>query len=160
MVKDSGIIYLSFDGKRKLDEELLYLKTVRRPELIRAIAHARSLGDLAENAEYHAAKEAQVFVEGRIAELEFTLSRCRVIDGAAWPADQARLLSRIRLLDLQSGAEEEYTLVHPEEADFDAGKLSIQSPIGSALLGKKAGETVEIQVPAGVLRYKILYVSR
>lgn len=159
MAQGSNIVYLSFDGKRKLEEELAYLKTVRRPELVKAIAHARSLGDLTENAEYHAAKEAQVFVEGRIAELEFTLSRCRVIDGAALPAGQTRLLSRVRLLDLQSGTEEEYTLVHPEEADFDAGKLSIHSPMGAALLGKKEGATIEIQVPAGVLRYQILFVA-
>ncbi len=148
------------EGKEKLDVELKELKTVKRPELIKAIAHARSLGDLSENAEYHAAKEAQVHLERRIAELDYQLSRARIIDGSSLPAGEARLLSKVRLLDLKTNEEEEHTLVTPEEADFDSGKLSLKSPIGAALLGKKEGDFVEIKVPAGLLRYKVLKISR
>ncbi|MGH8004272.1 MAG: transcription elongation factor GreA [Limisphaerales bacterium] len=157
---DDGFVYLTREGKDKLEAEFKELKTVKRPELVRAIAHARSLGDLSENAEYHAAKEAQVHLERRISELEYQLSRARIIDGNNLPQGEARLLSRVRLLDLKSSEEEEHTLVNPEEADFDNGKLSIKSPIGAALLGKKEGETVEVKVPAGVLRYKIISVTR
>ena len=157
---DDGFVYLTQEGKDKLESELKELKKVKRPELVRAIAHARSLGDLSENAEYHAAKEAQVHLEGRIAELEYRLSRARIINGDALPIGEARLLSKVRLLDLKTNEEEEHTLVNPEEADFDSGKLSLKSPIGSALLGKKEGDLVEVKVPAGLLRYKVLKVSR
>jgi transcription elongation factor GreA len=157
---DDGFVYLTREGKEKLDAELKELKTVKRPELVRAIAHARSLGDLSENAEYHAAKEAQVHLERRIAELEYQLSRARILDSNNLPHGEARLLSRVRLLDLKTKEEEEHTLVTAEEADFDNGKLSIKSPIGAALLGKKEGEVVEVKVPAGSLRYKILSITR
>ncbi len=157
---DDGFVYLTRNGKTRLEVELKELKTVKRPELIRAIAHARSLGDLSENAEYHAAKEAQVHLERRISDLEFQLARARIIDEGALPKGEARLLSKVRLVDLKSNQEEEYTLVALEEADFDAGKLSIKSPIGTALLGKKEGDTVEVKVPAGVLRYKVVSISR
>ncbi len=157
---DDGFVYLTREGKERLEAEFKELKSIKRPELVRAIAHARSLGDLSENAEYHAAKEAQVHLERRIAELEYQLSRARIIDGNNLPHGEARLLAKVRLLDLKSSEEEEHTLVTPEEADFDNGKLSIKSPIGAALLGKKEGEVVEVKVPAGVLRYKILSVTR
>jgi len=143
-----------------LETELKELKTVKRPEMIKAIAHARSLGDLSENAEYHAAKEAQVHLERRISDLEFQLVRARIIDEGALPKGEARLLSKVRLLDLKSNQEEEYTLVALEEADFDACKLSVKSPVGTALLGKKEGDIVEVKVPAGVLRYKVVSISR
>ncbi len=157
---DDGFVYLTREGKEKLGAELKELKTVKRPELVKAIAHARSLGDLSENAEYHAAKEAQVHLERRIAELDYQLARARIIDGNNLPTGEARLLSRVRLLDLKTKEEEEHTLVNAEEADFDNGKLSIKSPIGTALLGKKEGDTVEVKVPAGVLCYKILSITR
>jgi len=157
---EDGFVYLTREGKEKLEVELKELKTVKRPELIKAIAHARSLGDLSENAEYHAAKEAQVHLERRIAELDYQLSRARIIDRGSLPAGEARLLSKVRLLDTKTNEEEEHTLVTPEEADFDAGKLSLKSPIGAALLGKKEGDFVEIKVPAGLLRYKVLKISR
>lgn len=157
---DDGFVYLTPEGKEKLAAELKELKTVKRPELVRALAHARSLGDLSENAEYHAAKEAQVHLERRISELEYKLGRARIIDGKNLPAGEARLLSKVRMLDLKTNEEEEHTLVTPEEADFDNGKLSIKSPIGSALLGKKEGDIVEIKVPAGLLRYKVIRISR
>jgi transcription elongation factor GreA len=157
---DDGFVYLTSEGKQKLETELRELKTVKRPELVKAIAHARSLGDLSENAEYHAAKEAQVHLERRIAELEYMFSRARVIDENNLPTGEARLLSKVRLLELKSKEEEEYFLVNPEEADYDNGKLSIKSPIGAALLGKKEGETIEVKVPSGVLRYKVISVTR
>ncbi len=157
---DDGYVYLTSEGKQKLENELRELKSVKRPELVKAIAHARSLGDLSENAEYHAAKEAQVHLERRIADLEYMFSRARIIDENDMPAGEARLLSKVRLLELKSKEEEEYFLVNPEEADFDNGKLSIKSPIGAALLGKKEGETIEVKVPSGVLLYKVLSITR
>lgn len=157
---DDGFVYLTREGKERLEAEYKELKSIKRPELVRAIAHARSLGDLSENAEYHAAKEAQVHLERRIAELEYQLSRARIIDENALPTGEARLLSKVRLLELKSKEEEEYLLVTAEEADFDNGKLSLKSPIGAALLGKKEGEVIEVKVPAGVLRYKVVKISR
>jgi len=157
---DDGFVYLTREGKEKFAIELKELKSVKRPELVRAIAHARSLGDLSENAEYHAAKEAQVHLERRISELEYMFSRARIIDENNLPTGEARLLSKVRLLDMKTKEEEEHTLVTPEEADFDNGKLSLKSPIGSALLGKKEGEVIEVKVPAGILRYKVLKISR
>ena len=157
---DDGFVYLTRAGKERLEAEFKDLKSIKRPELVRAIAHARSLGDLSENAEYHAAKEAQVHLERRIAELEYQLSRARLIDENALPTGEARLLSKVRLLDLKTKEEEEHTLVTPEEADFDNGKLSLKSPIGAALLGKKEGDIIEVKVPAGVLCYKIIKISR
>ena len=153
-------IYLTKEGFEKLKGELDYLKTVRRRELSKAIGEARAHGDLSENAEYDAAKEAQALNEKRIVELEEKLSRGRILDEAAIPKDQVLIGAKVKLKDIASGEELQYTLVSGVESDFAQNKISVSSPVGKALLGHKVNETVEIKVPAGTLKYKILNISR
>jgi len=155
----AGEIHLTREGYEKLHEEFKVLKS-RRKELSEAIAKARAHGDLSENAEYDAAKEAQAFNEKRIADLEEKLTRVRVIDAAAAAPGKAFVGTTVRLKDLGTGEEVSYMLVSEEEADFLANKISITSPVGSAFLGKERGARVEIKVPAGTLRYEILEVTR
>ena len=153
-------VYLTRDGYVKLTEELEHLKMVRRRELSKAVEKARGYGDLSENAEYDAAKEAQALNEKRIAELEDKLSRTRIIEDENIPTDEVRIGARVRLKDLGCGDEFEYTIVSEEEADYDQAKISISSPVGTALLGHKANDVVEIKAPARTLRYKIIKISR
>ena len=153
-------IYLTAEGHEKLFKELKFLKTVRRRKLSREIGIARSHGDISENAEYDAAKEAQAFNEKKIAELEERLSRAQILDDTKIAKDKALVGATVKLKDLDSGEELQYTLLSELEADFSRGKISITSPVGKALLGHKQGEIVEIKVPAGALRYKILKISR
>lgn len=153
-------IYLSQKGYEKLIEELEYLKTTRRRGLSKAIEKARSFGDLSENAEYDAAREAQGLNEMKVADLEDKLSRARIIDDENIPSDIALIGATITLKDLEFDDEFEYTLVSEEEANYDEGKISISSPVGKALLGHKVGEAVEIQAPTKTLKYKILKISR
>jgi transcription elongation factor GreA len=154
------IIHLSKEGAEKLQQELHRLKTIDRMEVVREIKRAREFGDLSENAEYHAAKEKQVFIERKIAELEDQLTRVRIIEAGDIDASKAYLLSTVKLRDCRNGEELEYTLVSAEEADIDNNKISIKSPIGRGLLGKSAGDKVQIQVPAGTIEYEILAVTR
>lgn len=154
-----GPVYLSPEGHKKLTEELKRLKTVDRPQIVAEISRARDHGDLSENAEYHAAKERQVHLERKIAELEFKLSRARVVESTA-DDGRAYLMSFVRVRDLKSGEEIKYQLVSPEEADFDLDRISIKSPVGAGLLGKTAGDKVTIKVPAGELAYEVLEVTR
>jgi transcription elongation factor GreA len=153
-------IYLTRQGYEKLQEELEYLRTVRRRQISKDIEKARAYGDISENAEYDAAKEAQALNEKRIMELEEKLSRAQILDDENIPKDEALIGATVRLKDLNSGKEFQYTLVSELEADFSQGKISITSPVGKGLLGHKENETVEIEVPAGILRYKILKISR
>ena len=153
-------IYLTAEGHGRLLEELKLLKTVRRRELSREIGIARSHGDISENAEYDAAKEAQAFNEKKIVELEERLSRAQILDNTKIAKDKALVGATVKLKDLDSGEELQYTLLSELEADFSRGKISITSPVGKALLGHKKGEVVEIKVPAGALKYKILKISR
>lgn len=153
-------IYLTKNGHKKLLEELEYLKTVKRRELSKAIGEARAHGDISENAEYDAAKEAQALNEQRIAELEGKLSRARIIDDEYMPKDEVLIGATVKLKDLHSEEELEYTLVSEVEANYAEGKISITCPVGQGLLGHKENETVEIKTPAGTLRYKILKISR
>jgi len=153
-------VYLTRAGYEKLTQELEFLKNTKRRELSKAIGHARSLGDLKENAEYHAAKEAQAHNEKRVADLEFKLSCARIIDDTDIPKDEVRIGATVTLTDLDSGEEVVYTLVSEEEANFDEGKISLVSPVGKVLLGHKLNEAVEVNVPAGVLRYKIIKIFR
>jgi transcription elongation factor GreA len=155
-----GDVYLTHEGYEKLRKELEYLQNTKRRELSKAIADARAHGDLSENAEYTYAKEAQALNEKRIAELESKLSRAKLIDESAMSKDEVLIGAKVRLKDLDSGEELEYSLVSEEEADFASGKISVTSPVGEALLGHKAGETVKIKVPAGTLRYKIIKITR
>ncbi len=156
----AGSSYLTPEGYEKLHKELEYLKTVKRKELSRAIGEARSHGDLSENAEYDAAKESQGLNEKRISELEAKLASAQIIDNEQMSSDEVLIGATVRLKDMKSGQELEYMLVAEEEADYDQNKISVSSPVGSALVNHKVDDTVDIKVPAGVLSYKILNISR
>ena len=144
-------------GAEKLKTELHRLKTVERPRIIQAIAEARSHGDLSENAEYHAAKEQQGFVEGRIAELDMKLATAQIIDPKTVNADGRVVFgATLRLMEENSGQEVTYQIVGDHEADIAKGMISISSPIARALIGKELGDVVEVQVPGGVRSYEIL----
>jgi transcription elongation factor GreA len=151
---------LTRNGYEKLRKELEFLKTVKRREFSKAIGEARAHGDISENAEYDAAKESQGLNEKKIAELEAKLTRAQIIDDQDIPKDEVLIGATVKLKDIKSGEELEYTLVAEEEADYSQGKISVSSPVGSALLNHKEDQTVEIRVPAGVLKYKILKISR
>jgi len=141
-------------------EELTHLKTVERPKVIQRIATARDFGDLRENAEYAAAKERQGFLETKIMDLEDKLAKAEVIDDEEIRTDKAYFGARVTLKDLKTGETLQYTLASAGEADFREGKISIESPVGKGLLGKAVGEIAEIAVPAGILTYQILNISR
>jgi len=155
-----GDTYLTQKGYEKLKQDLEYLIRVRRREISESLAHARSQGDISENAEYDAAKDAQALNEKRIAELEEKLTRTRILDNENIPADQALIGATVTLQDCDTQEEMCYMLVSELEADYAEGKISITSPIGEGLLGHRENETVEIKVPAGILKYKILKISR
>ena len=156
----SDPIYLSRDGRLKLEAELKKLKYEDRPRLVAEIKRALQLGDLSENAEYHAAKDAQRLLEIRIAELEDKLSRVRSVDVDKIPNDKAYLFSKVLVKDLRNREEILYTLAPPDEVDVDNDIISVKSPIGAALLGKGVGETVTVTVPAGEIRYEIIRITR
>ena len=147
-------------GAELLRAELQRLKAVDRPNVITAIAEARAHGDLSENAEYDAAREAQGHLELRISKIQQTLSRARIIESKELPNDKVYILSKVKLKDLKSNETVDYILVSPEEADFEKNKISVTSPLGKGLLGKTDGETVKIPVPAGTLEYKIIKITR
>jgi transcription elongation factor GreA len=146
-------------GAEQLKQELQRLKSVERPRIIQAIAEARSHGDLSENAEYHAAKEQQSFIEGRLAELESRLSAAQVIDPKTVKADGKVVFgATLELMDETSGQKVTYQIVGDYEADLAQGKISISSPISRALIGKEPGDVVQVQVPGGVREYEILAI--
>ncbi len=153
-------VYLTRERLAEIESELRELKTTGRKTIAAKIAEARGHGDLSENAEYDAAKEEQQHHELKIAKLEQTLSRAKIIQASDLPNDKIYILSRVKLKDLKSGELCEYLLVSPEESDFEANKISVTSPIGKGLLGKKPGDQVEVKVPVGMLRYEILEISR
>jgi transcription elongation factor GreA len=155
-----GDVYLTKKGYEKLSEELEFLKNVRRREISKAIGVAREHGDLSENAEYDAAKDAQGYNEKKISELEEKLSRVRIIEDQDIPHGEVLIGATVKLKDLDNGEELEYTLVSEEESDYEQNKIAITSPIGMGLLSHKENEEVDIKVPAGILRYKILKISR
>lgn len=146
-------------GLVKLQEELKRLKSEERPAIIRAIAEAREHGDLSENAEYHAAKERQSFVEGRIAELEDKTSRAEVIDPASMTGGTVRFGATVKVVDEETDDEKEYQIVGADEADIASGRISITSPIARAMIGKATGDQIEVQAPAGARYYEILEVG-
>ncbi len=156
----SGDIYLSREGHEKLRQELEYLKTVKRREFSKAIGEARAHGDISENAEYDAAKEAQGLNEKKISEMADKLSRAKILDDENIPKDEVLIGATVKLKDLESGEELEYMLVAEEEADYSQNKISVSSPVGSGLIGHKENEMVKIKIPAGILRYKILKITR
>ncbi|MDD9812096.1 MAG: transcription elongation factor GreA [Gammaproteobacteria bacterium] len=152
-------ILLTRAGAERLRVELKRLKRTDRPQVIAAIAEARAHGDLSENAEYHAAKEQQGLIEARIRELESNLSAAEVIDPATLGGDKVVFGARVELFDEQQGGEVTYQLVGNLEADLDQGRISIRSPIGRALVGKSAGDEIEVDAPAGKRIYEILKIS-
>lgn len=155
-----GPSHLTPEGYEKLRKELEYLKTVKRKALSKAIGEARAHGDISENAEYDAAKDAQGLNEKRVSELEQLLSSARILDDENISKDEVLIGATVKLKDMKSGEELEYRLVAEEEADYSEGKISVTSPVGSGLLNHKVNEIAEIKVPAGVLKYKVLKISR
>ncbi len=143
-------------GLQRLEDELRNLRSVERPAVIRAIAEARTHGDLSENAEYHAARERQSFIEGRIAELEEIVSAAEVIDPATITGDQVKFGAHVRLVDEETEKEATYQIVGVHEADIKAQRLSISSPLAKALIGKKVGDTISVPAPGGDRSYEIL----
>lgn len=156
----SDDVFLTQEGYEKLKEELDFLKKVKRREVARSLEKARAMGDLSENAEYDAAKEAQAHLEKKIQGLEDKLGRARIIENENIPKDKVYIGAKVKLRDGDSGEELEYQLVAPPEADYAQNKISIESPIGKALLGRKIGDLVEIKVPAGTLKYHVLDINR
>ena len=150
---------LTIEGAEKLRAELQHLKSVERPHVIAAIAEARSYGDLSENAEYDAAKERQAFVEGRIKEVELKLSNAQIIDPKLLDADGRCVFgATVDLEDQDSGDQVTYKIIGEDEADIKTGKISINSPIARALIGKYAGDVAQVQAPGGIREYEVLEV--
>jgi transcription elongation factor greA len=154
------VSYYTEEGYNKLKKELETLKTVDRAHVIKQIAEARDKGDLSENAEYDAAKEAQGMLEMRIAKLEETLSAARIVDASQLDASKVLILSTVKIKNKQSGKEMTYTLVAQNEADIAKGKISVDSPIGKGLLGKSVGDVAEIKVPNGTMFFDVLEITR
>lgn len=155
----SGIFYVTKEGMEKLVEELKYLKSVKRPEVARAIAEAREKGDLSENAEYHAAKEEQGHLEAKIAEMETQLAGARVMDESKLDISKAGILSTVEVMNLKLKKKMSFTLVSEAEANLKENKISVTSPIGKALLGKAIGEKAKAQTPGGEMEFEILKIS-
>ncbi len=155
-----NLSYYTEEGLEKLKAELAQMKNVERPSISRQIAEARDKGDLSENAEYDAAKEAQGLLEMRISKLEEVISNARIIDESKLDTSKALILSKVKIKNQANGKEMTYTLVSESESDLKAGKISVSSPIGKGLLGKKVGEIAEVQVPAGTMKFEIIDISR
>lgn len=151
--------YMTEEGLKKLKEELTHMESVERPRVVAAIAEARDKGDLSENAEYDAAKEAQGMLEMRIAQLKDTIANARIIDDSRLNTDEIQLLNKVKIKNLANGAVMEYSIVSETEADLRAGKISIATPIAKALLGKHVGEVAEVQAPAGKIKFEVLEIS-
>jgi transcription elongation factor GreA len=155
----AGLTYLTNEGLEKIKRDLQELRTKGRSEIAKAIQEAREKGDLAENAEYHAAKEAQGMLEMKIAQLEDTLSNARLVDISKLNASKVMLLSKVKLKNLVTKQVVNFMLVSESEADLKAGKISISSPIGKGLLGKVIGDVAEITIPAGVMKLEVLDIA-
>ena len=156
----SSTVYLTAEGLQKLKDELHHARTVERPRISQEIAEARAQGDLSENAEYDAAKEAQGHLEARIAKLEDTVANARVVNEDEVDASKARILSNVRVLNQKAGKEAVYTLVSPQEADLKQNRISVESPIGKALLAREVGDVVDVKVPAGTVKLEVLEITR
>ena len=156
----SDVSYYTPEGLKKLKEELLQLEQVERPRVTQEIADARDKGDLSENAEYDAAKEAQGMLEMKISKLEAVLSNARLIDESQLDLSKVLVLSKVTIKNLNNQMQLNYTLVAESEADLKSGKISVSSPIGKGLLGKKVGEIAEVTVPNGTLKFEIISIER
>lgn len=153
-------VILTVEGLKKLEEELVYLKTVKRQEVAERIKQAREFGDISENSEYEDAKHEQAFIEGRILTLEKKLRNAKLIDNDAVDTKAVSVGSKVKLKDLESGDECEYVIVGSMEADPLDSKISNESPVGKAIIGKKRGSIVEVSVPVGTLKYEIVQISK
>ncbi len=153
------VTYLTEEGLKKLKEEIEYLTTVERPKISKQIAEARDKGDLSENAEYDAAKEAQGLIEMKIAQLQATLRNAKIVDESMINTTHVQIMNKVKLKNTQTGAVIEYTIVSAREADLKAKKISVDTPIAQGLMGKKKGDKVKIKVPAGEITFEILDIS-
>ena len=156
----TAITYFTEEGLKKLQDELNHLKIVERPSISRQIAEARDKGDLSENAEYDAAKDAQGLLELKISKLEELLSNARLVDESKLDLTKVSVLSKVKIRNKKNNQEVTYTLVAESEADLKIGKISVSSPIGKGLLGKKVGEISEVTTPGGMINFEILEISR
>lgn len=156
----SNVSYYTAEGLEKLKAELKQMESVERPKISQQIADARDKGDLSENAEYDAAKEAQGLLEAKIAKLKEIISNARIIDESQLDTSKALILSKVRIKNTANNKEMTYTLVAAKEADLKTGKISVESPIGKGLLGKKVGDIAEVSVPNGMIKFEILEISR
>lgn len=156
---DMAYVYMTQEGYNKLLEQIKQMESVERPRISAQIAEARDKGDLSENAEYDAAKEAQGMLEMKIAQLKDTLSNARVIDESKISNDTIQILSKVKVKDTKSGRMMDYSLVSESEANIRQGKLAVSTPIGKALLGHKVGDVVEVTIPAGILHLEVLEIS-
>ena len=152
-------IPMTAEGHKALDAELKHLKSVERPQVIQAISEAREHGDLSENAEYHAAKERQGWIEGRVQELEDKLARAQVIDTSKMSGDTVKFGATVKLVDEDTEKESAYKIVGEDEADVKQGKISLSSPIARAMINKEIGDIIEVNAPGGVKSYEILDVT-
>ena len=159
-LKMSDVSYYTKEGLKKLKDELNHLKDVERPKASNAIAEARDKGDLSENAEYDAAKEAQGMLEMKISKMEDIMANARLIDESQLDLSKVLVLSKVKIKNLNNQMEMNYTLVAESEADLKSGKISVNSPIGKGLLGKKVGEIAEVSVPNGNLKFEIISINR
>jgi transcription elongation factor GreA len=155
----SEVIYVTVDGLQKLKEELDQLRNVERPSISRQIADARDKGDLSENAEYSAAKEAQGMLELRISKLEDIVARSRILDESKIDISSVRLLNRVKIRNKTNNSVMEYLIVPESEANFKIGKIAVSSPIAQGLIGKKVGDVVQIKVPSGTIPFEIISIS-
>lgn len=154
-----AITYMTKEGYNKKMEEIAYLENVKRPEISRAIAEARDKGDLSENAEYDAAKEAQGMLEMKIAMLKDLVAGARIIDESKLNTEEVQIMNKVEIKNLANGMVVEYTIVADSEADFKAKKIATSTPIAQGLLGHKVGDVVEVRVPAGIVKFEILKIS-
>ncbi len=155
----SDIIYVTLEGLQKLKDELDQLRNIERPSISRQIAEARDKGDLSENAEYSAAKEAQGMLEMKISKLEDIVAKSRVLDGSKIDTSSVRILNKVKIMNRSNNSVMEYQLVPESEANFKIGKIAVSSPIAQGLIGKKVGDLVNIKVPSGVIPFEIIAIS-
>ena len=154
-----AISYMTEDGYKKLLEEVNFLESVKRPEISKQIAEARDKGDLSENAEYDAAKEAQGILEAKIAQLKGLIASARLIDESQISTDSIQILNKVKIRNIKNNQTMVYTLVAESEANLKEGKIAISTPIGQGLLGKKVGDVVEIKVPSGLMSFEVVDIS-
>ena len=154
------VSYFTEEGLEKIKEELKQLRTVERPSISQQIAEARDKGDLSENAEYDAAKEAQGLLELKISKLETLISNARVVDESELDTSKVLILSKVKIKNTSNGAEMEYTIVSEKEANMKEKRISVESPIAKGLLGKKVGDIAEVVVPSGTMKFEIVNISR